>query len=229
MRTKAKIYLLEWRKFVCGAMIIILPASLIAQATDRAVLHSDGGTLLDESTAMGTSAIFRDALIQTLPAHVATIDAEGSSATVLPETLVQFEDNELVLDHGELQVTTARALRVRVGCLTIVPTTLDRTQYDVLDRNGKVTVTAFKNNVKIQSRVGGNHPKSLESSDAIVREGHQSARDEKCGAADLPTRPPGADPTLDGLPARIAAAAIIITVTCYALCHSDDPISPSVP
>jgi hypothetical protein len=60
-------------------------------------------------------------VIQTEPGHVAKIDADGSTVTVQPETVLQFRDNEIVLDHGSLQMDTSRGLKVHVNCLTVVP------------------------------------------------------------------------------------------------------------
>jgi len=212
-------------------MIVILPWSLPAQNTGRALLHSDGGTWLNGNPAPETSAIFPDALIQTKSGHSAKIDVDGSAVTVLPETLVQFEGDELVLEHGSLQLTTARAMKVRVNCITVIPVTPDRTQYDVTDVDGKVTVMAHKNDVKI--RYNGaitRRSKQAAFSDVIVREGEQSTREERCGPAEKPgdgIQAKGA--FLDSIWAKSAGIATIGVLTCWALCRGDDPISPSKP
>ena len=63
---------------------------------------------------------------------------------------MQFEGDELVLDHGTLSVNTTRGMRVRIGCLTITPVDDGNwTHYDVADVNGKVTVSALKLDVYI--------------------------------------------------------------------------------
>jgi hypothetical protein len=219
---------LEWRKLVCGVMIVVVPVSVVGQVTDRAMLHSDGGTWLNGSPAPESSAIFMDALVQTPKDHSAKIDAEGSAATVLPETIVQFEGDELVLDHGGLQVTTGRQMRVRVGCITVTPINAAWTQYDVTDVDGKVKVVAYKNDVKIHSQGDPlRKSKQGESSDAIVRESEHATRDEKCGAGIKP--PDGDKPILDSLGAKIAGALIVAGLICYGVCHTSNPISPTKP
>ena len=112
---------------------------------------------------------------------------------------MQFEGLELVLDHGSLHINTNRGMRVRVNCITIIPLTLDRTQYDVTDVDGKVHVVAAKDDVKIHAKGAAYRAaKRGESSDVIVREGEQSTRSEKCGAAAKPTDGVAAGgPTLD--------------------------------
>lgn len=221
----------EWRKFVCGVMIVLMPSSLLAQGSDRALLHSDGGTWLNGSPAPETSAIFRDNLIQTQKAHSARIDAEGSSVVVQPETVVQYEGDELMLDHGSLQLGTASQMKVRVDCITVIPLTADRTQYNVTDVDGKVRVSALKNDVKIHY-AGSALRKSKQngSSDVIVHQGEQATRDEHCGAAYEPTE--GLDAKgaiLNSTWARAAGVVAVGIVACLGLCHGDDPISPSKP
>jgi hypothetical protein len=221
----------EWRNLVCGAIMLSMPALLPGQSTDRALLHGDGGTLRNGAPAT-SSAIFPDDVIQTQRGDSATLDAEGSSARLLGETIVQFEADELVLDHGQVEVSTARGLRVRVGCLTVIPLTAERTQFEVMDVDGKVKVIANLRDVKIHDR-GAEAKKSRqsESSDGIVREGHRTTREEKCGVAARPEEVIDArGAILNGVPARIAGGAAIIAIACAVLCHpTDDPVSPSNP
>jgi hypothetical protein len=226
-RDKAGVCLLEWRKFVCGVMIVVVPVSMMAQGTDRALLYSDGGTRLNGDPAPASSAIFPDAYIQTEKGHTAKIDAEGSTVSVLPETVLQFEGDELVLDHGTLRLNTARGMKVRVGCITMIPVTQDRTQYDVIDIDGKVKVIAYKNDVKIYQHGVARRSKRSESSDAIVHEGEQATREEKCGGA---ARPPAKGPILNSpLAVSLGSGAILGTVICIIFCFNDEPVSPYKP
>lgn len=216
---------------ICVITIVIMPTSLVAQGTDRALLYSDGGTWLNGSPAPDSSAIFPDALIQTQKAHTAKIDAEGSTVMVQPETVVQFEGDELALDHGSLQLNTAREMKVRVNCITVIPITADRTQYDVTDVDGKVKVVAYKNDVKIHyAGSAARRSKEGTSSDVIVHEGEQATREEHCGAAIKATA--GIDAKvaiLDNIWAKAAGATAIGVLTCWSLCRSGNPVSPDQP
>src|SRR5271169_2923353 len=100
-------------------MIVVLPASLMAQSSGGAMLHSDSGVWLNGNPAPNSSAIFPHDMVQTQKDHSAKVDTDGSTVTVQPETVVQFEGEEFVLDHGGLQVNTTRGTRVRVNCLTV--------------------------------------------------------------------------------------------------------------
>jgi len=218
-------------------MIVILPVSLLAQDTAAAMLRSNGvGVVVNKNPAPETVALLSDDLIETQKTASARIDAPGSTADINPDTMVQFEGTELVLDHGSLSVNTARGLRVRVGCVIVTPVNnSDWTHYDVADVDGKVNVSALKNDVYIdvRSTTPQQAKQAAHSSRVTVREGEQKSRDEKCGAADIKT--PGGG--LSGVGAVMnspwaigAGITGIAVLTCFGrLCRDDDPISPTKP
>jgi hypothetical protein len=217
----------EWRKLVCGVMILILPTWMTAQNSAQAVLHNDGGVWLNGNPAPNSSAMFLHDVVQTQKGSLAKIDTEGSTITVEPETIVQFEGNEVVLEHGGLQLNTSRAMKVRVNCLVVIPLTEDWNRYDVVDVDGKVTVAAHQNDVKIHYQgASARVAKQARFSDVTVRQGEQAAREERCGGA---ARPPAADTgilnTTWAKGVGIAAAGAVI---CWAVCFGGgQPVSPA--
>ena len=107
------VFLFRWRHSVCLLMIAILPVSfrLKIKIPQLAMLRSDGvGVLVNKSPAPASIALFSDDLIETQKTAVARIEASGSAADINSETMVQFEGNELVLDHGSLSVNTSRGM-----------------------------------------------------------------------------------------------------------------------
>ena len=221
-----------WRNLVCVAMASLLPVSLTAQETSGAMLRSSGtGTLVNQNQAPASTAIFPNDLIQTPKDVMARIEVTGSAAEVNPETVVQYQASELVLDHGSLSVNTSRGLRVRVGCITITPVHDNEwTHYDVKDLNGKVEVSALKDDVYIDAHSKNfQDVKEKERERSIVHEGEQKSREEKCaGAYENPQKePPAIGSILNSPYAILTGTGIVIGITCYALCRS--PISPSSP
>src|SRR5271157_3103717 len=171
----------KWRKAVCWPILAILPASLQGQDNGAAVLHSSGSVLLNQNPAVPTSALFADDLIEIREGGAARIEAAGSAVDINSGTLVQFEGNELVLDHGSLSVNTSRGLRVRVGCVTVVPANEAWTDYEVTDTDGRVTVSARKNDVNIDSRAAKTQSAKESGRERVtLREGEQKSREEKC-------------------------------------------------
>jgi hypothetical protein len=223
--------LLNRRNLVCLTLITVLPASLIAQ-DQAAMLHSDGSVQLNGAAAPPSTAIFPGDLIVTQAGALAKIDVTGSTATVQPSTQVRFEGNDLFLEHGAVQVTTFTSMRVRVGCLTVVPVKNEATQYDVTDVDGRVTVHAAKSDVRIESRGGSlaQSRKSGRSESFIVHETEQKTRDEGCAVAAKPTDAiGGAGAILNSTWAKYGGMAVVGVLTCWALCRGDNPVSPDSP
>jgi hypothetical protein len=222
--------LFRWRKFVCGALIIVLPAALMAEDSGAAMLRHRGGVLINHNPGPLSGALLTDDLVETQTGFEATLDAPGSTVTIKPETIVLFEGNELALDHGILLVSSSRQMAVRVGCLTTVPINAEWTQYDVISTDGKMTVTADKNDVEVQSKAASEQMKKTGRPErTIVREGEQKTFDEKCAAAAKPPTYVAAKGAILNSPYIKWPAAIGIGVlTCWVLCRNGD-ISPSNP
>lgn len=218
----------QWRHFVCGLMIVTLPATLAAQDPTRGLLYSDGGTWLNEAQAPSVAAIFPDSLVQTQTGHPARIEVEGSSVLVLPETMMQFQGLELVIDHGSLKVDTSREMEVIVGCISITPVNSDRTQFDVTDSNGEVRISALKNEVKIHSHGATLQKSRGVSPDAILHPGDHATRRDNCGSA-AKTPDTGLPGLLDSRAAQILGGIAAAALICLGICHTDDPVSPDKP
>ncbi len=78
---KAEYFMPGWSKFVCSAMIVILPTSLIAQDSSRAMLHSNGGVWLNGNPAPNSSAIFLHRIEELV--HVAQLQTYGVRMTLV--------------------------------------------------------------------------------------------------------------------------------------------------
>ena len=226
---KAGDSLVKWRKLVCGVLVFVLAVSLMAQDLGRAMLHNDGGTRLNGNPAPESSAIFPHDLVQTRNESTAKIDVDGSTVTIQPDTLVQYDGDELFLDHGSLQLNTARGIKVRVNCMTIIPQTQERTRYDVIEAAGKVMVVARDNDVRIHyRRLSARQSKDTEASDVTVHRSEQTTRDERCGEEGRAAPFDGNGPLLNSPWARGAGVTAIGILTCWALCRSG-PVSPDNP
>jgi len=196
------------------------------------MLRSNGvNVFLNQRPAPPSVALFPNDLVETRKDAVARIESNGSTADIAPETMIQFEGDELVLDHGRLSVHTMRGLRVRVGCVTITPQNLtDWTYYEVADLEGKVNVSAIQRDVYIDEHSWNTRPvKGSTSNRATVHEGEQKSRSEKCGA-DLKSTPTDAVNPILNSPWAIGAGVVAVgAVACFALCQNNNPISPTKP
>ena len=222
--------MLEWRNLVCGVMAVVLPTSLMAQDSARAMLHNEGGAWVNGNLAPTSSTIFTHDVVRTQKENKARIDADGSTVTVEPETIVQFEGDELVLEHGTLQVNTFRGMRVRVNCVTVSPPAQEWARYDVTDVDGRVLVLAHQNDVKIHySGPATWRSKHVELADVTVYQGGQATHEDRCGEAPKTPAPADANFAILNTPWAIGVgAAVVVGVTCWALCR-ENPMSPYQP
>jgi hypothetical protein len=212
-------------------MLVILPGSSLAQDFGRAMLHSDGGARLNGKPAPLTSAIFPHDFVQTPKASAAKLDIDGTTVTIQPDTLVQFEEDELVLDHGTLQVNSARGMSVRVNCMIIAPLAQEWTRFDVIDADGKVLVVAHEKDVGIRyAHAATRRSKDAGSSDITVHRGEQVIRNERCNPEFKPAQPLHAEGAILNSPWAIGAGTVAVgVITCFALCRDPGPVSPDKP
>lgn len=209
-----------------------MPASLAADNTGAAILLGNGGVLLNGRPAPPSAALFPRDTIETQPKIVARIEFTGSEIDISPETLIEFESDEIVLERGSVSVNTSRTFKVRVGCLIVTPVNPLWTRYDVTDVESKVTVAALKSDVNIDSRSANAQPakRSANAGRVSVHEGEKKSREEKCGAAEIKSAAAAAQGGILDSPYSVGVAfAVAGGLTCWALCRGDDPISPSKP
>lgn len=228
---------LIWQHFVSLSLIIVLPGALIAEESGAMLRTSGAGVQVNKNGVPASIALMRNDVIET-QTGVTRIETTGSTADVDSDTMLQFGAEELALDHGHLSVNTSRGLRVRVGCLTITPVSShDWTLYDVVDREGKVTISALKSDVYLDARSSNVElpKKGAQSNRSTVREKEHISRVEDCGAADLPNGS-GVTAAEGGFlnnPWVVGGAAIVVggVGVCIGTnkCWPEDPISPDKP
>ena len=178
------------RKVVSWVLMVLTPLSLLAADTNSAIVHSTGGVWVNGAEVADSTSVFPGDSLETKPGFVANLDVQGSSVLIQPESIVKFQGNYLVLEHGSLEVGTSTAMSVHVNCIKVDPISQDRTQYDVTDVSGKVEVSALKKDVTI-TKSGGPAKKSSESGTGLSNTVHEGQKDTRyettvCGAATLP-------------------------------------------
>src|SRR5271170_7251163 len=97
-----------FRRLVSCVLLLIVPASLFAADSGAAMLYTEGSAWLNGGHIPRTSAIFSGDLVQTGLNSAANIHAQGSSITVLGDSLVQFEGAWVKVEHGGVSVSTSK-------------------------------------------------------------------------------------------------------------------------
>jgi hypothetical protein len=221
------------RCFLCWAMLVIVPLSLLGQnspnQTGAAILHTQGGVWINGYEATDSSAVFPGDLLETKSGSPANLSLDGSTVLIQPESVAKLQTNLLELDHGSVFVGTSKSFKVRVNCLTVVPVLNQWTQYEVNNLNGNVQVAARKDDVNVDR--GIDRPKPSENTESshgsTVHETEQKSFDlsEICGA---PAQPTGASSSLN--PKWIAAgAAGAGLLVCVLVCRGGShPVKPTL-
>jgi len=194
------------------------------------MLRTQGHVRLDGNPALSSSAIFPHSLIETEKNSAAQIEDTGSRIEINADSVVEFDGNEIRLEHGSLSVLTFRGLIVKIGCLVATPVNNQETRFEVTDVSGRVSVSAVKSDVYIE--YSSRNPKlavaSARSSRVTVVQGQQQSRDDRCGAPGQSV-PAGTAGIFNSPYTQAIAAGGIIGTMCWVFCGSGNPASPAVP
>ena len=214
-------------------MLVIVPSSLFAVDSGRAMLYSGGTISLNGSTPPQSSVIFSGDLVQTTKDSIAKINALGSSLVVLSDSGIRFDGNAVTLDHGGVAVSTSRAMATRTGDLTVTPAASVWTQFDVTNLNGKVKIAARKGDLTIAD---GAETTTLAQGQQTTRdESQQTAQDESEKQKKKKKRRGGGAPAAGGgtiLDSPVAigvGAAAVAGIATWVFLQSGQPVSPVKP
>lgn len=222
-------------KILSCMMVMIFPAALFAAEQPAAMLYSHGTALLNGNSIARSSAIFTGDLVQTNADSVANINAVGSSILVLNDSLVQYEDSSLKLEHGGLTISTSKLVRARAGDVTVSPTASVWTEFEVRDLDGRVKIAARKGDLTISDNTGTT---TLAQGQETTRDESQSqdnsqaqkGKKKKKGAGPAAAASPGAAGGILNSPVAIGiAGGIVVGGAAWVLSRGDDPVSPAKP
>ncbi len=212
-------------KILSSLLVLILPVALFAADRPAAMLYSHGTALLNGHSIARSSAIFFGDLVQTNADSAANINASGSIVLVLNDSLVQYQDQAVTLEHGGITISTSKLLATRAGDITVSPAASVWTEFEVRDVDGTVHIAARKGNLTISDETGTT---TLAQGEQTTREESEPQTDKKKrkkGAAAAPAAAAGGvfnSPIAVGI-----GGAAILGVTTWVLIESDDLASPS--
>jgi hypothetical protein len=211
------------RKLLCLMMIAVLPASLLAADSGGAMLYAKGTAWLNGGTVPRSSAIFPGDLIQTKTNSVANINAAGSNVVIVADSLVKFEGSALSVEHGGVSVATSKKLSTHAGDVAIAPASDAWTQYEVVEKDGRVQIMARKGDVTVSDDTGT----------ATLSQGQQTTRDESSQKAEKKKKagavPAAGGSILDSRTAMFVGIGVAGGLTGWVLSQGDVPVSPSAP
>ena len=224
-----------FRKLVSCVLLLMVPASLFAADQPAAMLYSHGTALLNGNSIPRSSVIFSGDLVQTNADSVANINTTGSTVLVLNDTLVQYQDNSVNLEHGGVTISTSKLLATRAGAVTVSPAAGVWTEFEVRDVDGRVQIASLKGNLTISDDTGTT---TLAQGQQTTREESQSQDDsqsqkdnnkKKKGGAAAPAPAAAAGGILSSPVAVGIGGGAILGATIWVLIQGGSPVSPAIP
>ena len=158
----------RYLKILSCMMVVIFPAALFATDQPGAMLYSHGTALLNGGSISSSSAIFSGDLVQTSADSAANINASGSIVLVLRDSLVKYQGNAVELEHGDVAISTSKAMATRAGDVTVSPAASVWTEFEVRDVDGTVQIAARKGDLTI----------SDDNGTTTLAQGQDTTRDE---------------------------------------------------
>jgi len=143
-----------------------VPAFLVAY--DSAMLITAGHATVNGNDSPSSSAVFTGDIIATPVGSAATIDAQGSMVLVQPNSSVQFQGNAVNMSNGDVIVTTAKGMAVRVGKYTISPNASQPAKFEVSHSGSTILIAARQGSLNIND--GANT--------TTLQEGQQTTRSD---------------------------------------------------
>src|ERR1700694_35772 len=163
-------------KILSSLLVVILPVACFAARRPAAMLYSHGTALLNGHSIARSAAIFFGDLVQTNADSAANINAAGSIVLVLNDSLVQYQNDAVKLEHGGISVSTSKSLATRAGDITVSPAASVWTEFEVRDVDGKVHIAARKGDLTIHDESGTT---TLAQGEQTTREDSDSEKDKK--------------------------------------------------
>ncbi|HXJ89279.1 MAG TPA: hypothetical protein VMS18_20850 [Candidatus Binatia bacterium] len=219
------------RGMVSSVLIVLFPLSLFGADSNAAMLYTSGHAWVNGThVPRPSSAIFSGDLLQTRADAVANINQPGSTVQVLADSLVQFEGTSVKIDHGAVRVSTSKLMATTAGDVTIVPTSNDWTEFNVMDIDGTVRISARKGDVTVND---GKETVTLAQGQETTRDESSAPSSDKKGHKNRKTAAgasPGATGGILNSPYAIGiGGAAVVGLTAWAIFRDDDPVSPAKP
>jgi hypothetical protein len=212
-------------KILSSLLMVILPVALFAADRPAAMLYSHGTAMLNGHSIPRSSAIFSGDLVQTNSDSAANINASGSIVLILNDSLVQYQNDGVKLEHGGITISTSKLLGTHAGGITVSPAANVWTEFDVRDVDGKVHIAARKGDLTISDETGTT---TLAQGEQTTREESDSQKDKKKRKRGAAAAPAAAEGGIFNSPVAVGiGGAAILGVTAWVLIQSDNPASPS--
>lgn len=124
---------------------LVLAGAMLTAQTNGAMLYAKGDVTLNGQSVPNSTSIFVGDRLDIADASVGSINRNGSSVVLSPNSAIQYQQSGVALLKGTARVSTSQGLSAQVGQYTITPSS-GTAKFDV--------VTLGENSVLVASREG---------------------------------------------------------------------------
>ena len=124
---------------------LVLATAMLTAQTNGAMLYAKGNVTLNGQSVPTSTSIFVGDRLDIADASVGSINRNGSSVVLSPNSAIQYQQSGVALLKGTARVSTSQGMSAQAGQFTITPTS-GTAKFDV--------VTLGNNSVLVASREG---------------------------------------------------------------------------
>jgi hypothetical protein len=200
-------------------VLIITSGSLMCAARNGAMLIGSGNVQVNGAQAAKSFTVFPGDRVQTAANSSALIKTPGALVSIASDSAIQYQDNSVTFEHGNVVVSAPKGMNASFGKLVISADPSHSAKFQLTSANGVETIAALDGSLNITD---GTHSTKLNA-------GHMMTR------APMNASASGPDPTgRAGLAGWVTAAIVVGAVGgliggLAAAGAFDGPSSPSHP
>lgn len=129
---------------VYSFLMVLLGAGVLSAQTGGAMLYSNGDVKVNGQNAGYSTSIFSGDKVDVTSASAGSINRNGSSVVVSPNSSIQYDPASIELLQGSARVSTSKGMSAKVGDVVVTPK----------DASAKFDVTRSGDKVVVASREG---------------------------------------------------------------------------
>ena len=100
---------------------LLFSVAILSGQNTGAMLYAHGNATLNGQPIESSTSIFAGDRLETAESSVATINRNGASIVVNPNSSVQYDQSSIQVLHGTARLSTLAGMSAKVGELTITP------------------------------------------------------------------------------------------------------------
>jgi hypothetical protein len=137
-------------RLTAGALIILLPATVLSADAGTAMLTSGQKVLVNGKQAQGRQAVMQGDTVQNNDTNVAILSVPGATISVGAHSSIVYQNDTIQVTGGAANLKTQSPMTARYGEITVRPTTTD-TQFVVGEISGKRVIAAVHGSLKVSN------------------------------------------------------------------------------